>query len=123
LRIRSVQLRSTNSAAATPTVKKDGADHRFADIAQHRVAQPRSGSRADRSELDGLIQSERFRNIGAGLTPHQISESFGQFALVGLRKCPIEHVRDDQTEHMIAEKFEPLIAVGAAARGLRRTHA
>ena len=60
------------------------------------------------------------RDIGAAFLAHEIGEPLRQFALVGVRKGAIQHVGDDQPEHVVAEKFEPLIAVGALARGFQR---
>ena len=54
------------------------------------------------------------RNLGAALLAHEIGETARQFALVGVRKRRVQHVGDDEAEHAVAEKFEPLIALAAA---------
>ena len=61
-------------------------------------------------------------DIGAGFLAHQVGEPAREFSFIGLRKGAIEHVGNHQTEHVIAEKFEPLITGGAVLRaaGQRR---
>ena len=100
------------------TVQEHRTDHCFADIPEHRIAQPRARASAHRSELDGFIQPERLGNIGAGFAAHQIGETLRQLSFVRFRERPIEHVRDDQTQDVIAEELQPLIAV-ASANGLQ----
>src|SRR6185369_7615091 len=110
------ELRSRGIAA----VEIDRPDHRLADVAEHGFAQARARSCADRTELDVVEQPERFCDVGAAFLAHEIGEPFRQFALVGPRIGPIQHIGDDQPEHVIAEEFQPLIAVGAmAGRGLQ----
>ena len=88
------------------------------------MRKPRAGAGADRAELDVVEQSERFGDVGAALLAHEIGQALGQFALVGLRKGAIQHVGDDQPEHMVAEEFQALVAVGAVARaGFSAEHA
>src|SRR5438445_2263728 len=94
-------------------VEIDRPDHRLADVAEHGFAQPRACASADRAELDVVKQPERFCDIGAAFLAHEIGETLGQFALVGPRIGAIQHVGDDQPKHVIAEEFQPLIAVGA----------
>src|SRR6266700_1004271 len=101
-------------------VEKNRANHGFADVAEHGFAQPRAGSRADRAELDVVDQFERFGNVGAALLAHKIGQPLRQLAFVGARKGPVEHVGHDQAENMVAEEFEPLIAVAALACGFQR---
>ena len=82
----------------------------------------RAGAGADLAELDVVDQAERFRDVGAAFLAHEIGQTFRQFALVGIRKRAIQHVGHDQPEHVVAEKFEALVALGAVARGLERGH-
>src|SRR5438552_3481234 len=96
-------------------VEIDRPDHGLADVAEHRFAQARARSCAYRAELDVVEQPERFRDVGAAFLAHEIGEPFRQFALVGPWIGAIQHVGDDQPEHVIAEEFQPLIAVGAMA--------
>src|SRR4029079_6334488 len=103
-------------------VEKDRPDYGFADVAEHRLAQPRARAGADLAQLDVVGQTERLCDIGATLLAHAIGEPFGQFALVGVRKRAIQHVGHDQPEHMIAEEFKALVTLGAIARGLERGH-
>src|SRR4051794_10167498 len=55
------ELRRSSVAA----VEKDRADHRFADVAEHGLAQASARSRADRAKLDVVEQPERFSHVGA----------------------------------------------------------
>ena len=73
-----------------------------------------------RAELDAFEQAERLRDVGASLLAHEVGETFRQFAFVGFRESAIEHVGHDQPEHVVAEEFEPLVAVAAVARGFQR---
>src|SRR5215212_1585947 len=98
-------------------VEIDRPDHGLADVAEDGFAQARAGAGADRAELDVVEQAERFCDVGAAFLAHEIGEAFRQFALVGSRIGPIQHVGDDQPEHVIAEKFETLIAVRSMTRG------
>src|SRR5665647_2397535 len=43
-----------------------------------------------------------------------------QLALIGFRECAIEHVGNDQAEHVIAEEFQALVAVGAGGAARKR---
>src|SRR5882724_2804076 len=112
------ELRGGSIAA----VEKDRPDHGFADVAEHGFAQPGAGAGADLAKLDVIDQAERFRDVGAALLAHEIGKTFRQFALVGVRERAIQHVGHDQPEHMVAEKFEALVALGAVARRLERRH-
>ena len=60
------------------------------------------------------------RHLRAGLLAHQIGEPARQLALVGAWEGAVEHVGDDQAEHVVAEEFQALIAVGAVAAGRAR---
>ena len=64
--------------------------------------------------------SSTARDLGAGFLAHQIGKPSRQLALVSLRIGPVQHVGYDKAEHVIAEKFEPLIAAGAIARAFQR---
>src|SRR5579871_4944527 len=85
-------------------VEEHRADHRLADIAEHGFAQPRAGAGADRAEFDVVGQPKRFRDVSAALLPHEFSKALRQLALVGIGEAAIEHVGDDQPEHVIAEE-------------------
>src|SRR4051794_6457435 len=90
------------------TIEKHRADHGLADIAEHGLSQPRASARTNRPELDVIEKPERPGHFGAALLAHEIGESFRQFAFVGIRKSPVQHVRYDQPEHVIAEEFKTL---------------
>ena len=101
-------------------VEIDRADQRLADVGEDRGARPAAGVGLRSAEPQRRAKIDRARHVGAGLAAHEIGEPPRQFALVGLGKGAKQHVGDDQPEHVVAEKFEPLIAVGAAAAGERR---
>src|SRR5882724_9213812 len=101
-------------------VEKHRADHRLADVAEHGFAQPRARAGADRAELDVVGQPERLRDLSAALLAHEIGEALRHLALVRVREGAIEHVGHDQSEHVIAEEFQALIAFASFARGLER---
>ena len=71
------------------------------------------------SELPSLSTGPKIHvagDVGAGFLAHQIGEPARQFAFVGLGEGAVEHVGDDQPEHVVAEKFQPLVACGAIVR-------
>ena len=96
------------------------ADQRLADVGQHRRAAAPAGIRFRIAEAERRAEVDRARDIGAGLAPHQVGKPPRQLALVALRKGAIEHVGDDETEHMVAEKFQPLVAAAAPLLGRSR---
>src|SRR5690348_5438300 len=103
------------------TVEIDRPDYRLADVAEHGCAQARACPRADRAELDVVEQPERFRHIGTAFLAHEIGKPLRQFTFVGPRIGAIQHVGNDKSEHVVAEKLQALVAVGAVAGcGLQR---
>src|SRR5271169_5070751 len=62
------ELRRRNVAA----VEKHRADHRLADVAEHRFAQARARPRPDRAKLDVIEQPERLCYVRAALLAHEI---------------------------------------------------
>jgi hypothetical protein len=99
------------------TIEEDRTDHRLADVAEHGIAQPRPLACADRTELDVIDQPKRLRDVGAAFLAHEIGKPLRQFAFVGMREGAIQHVGYDQPEHVIAEEFEPLVAVASLELG------
>ncbi len=57
------------------------------------------------------------RDLGAGLAAHEIGEPTRQLALLRLGKSGIEHCRDGDAEHPVAQKLEPLVGGVALGRG------
>ena len=78
-------------------------------VARKRAA----GMRFRIAELERGAEIHARADIGAGFLAHQIGEPARQLAFVRLREGAIEHVGNHQAQHMIAEEFQPLIAVGA----------
>ncbi|GAA0557904.1 hypothetical protein GCM10008942_02980 [Rhizomicrobium electricum] len=60
----------------------------------------------------------RLGRRGAGFRAHQMVEFQGQIALVVLGIKLVQPLRADQTEHPVAEEFEPFVGVGAARAGV-----
>ena len=54
-----------------------------------------------------------FRDFRAGLAPHQPRQPHRQIALARLGIRLVEHLRDDDPEHAVAEKLQPLIGLPA----------
>ena len=71
--------------------------------ADFRCPEPERGTKIDRA-----------RDLGAGFLAHQIGKPSRQLALLRLRKRREQHVGDREPEHVVAQKFEPLVAAGAA---------
>ena len=69
-----------------------------------------------RSQPDGGAKLDEASHVGTRFLAHEVGEPPRHLAFVGLRKGPEQHVRDDQAEHVIAEKFETLVAAGAISR-------
>src|SRR5579859_4247622 len=78
-------------------VNENRADHRFADVAEHGLSQ--ALGRADRAELDALVEAQRSRDIGTSLPAHQVGQTLRQLALVALRKRAEQHVGYRETKH------------------------
>src|SRR5580700_6113234 len=70
--------------------------------------------------MNGGAKLDRAGDLGARFLAHQIGKPARQLALVGFREAAIEHVRNHQTEHMVAEKLEALIRGSAIARPFER---
>src|SRR5262249_25667323 len=71
------------------------------------------------AELQRRPEIHRSRHFGAGLLAHQISQTPRELAFVRSRKRAIKHVRDDEAKHVIAQKFQPLLAGRAIASRYR----
>ncbi len=108
------------SAASIAAIDEHRADQRLAGVRQDGGAQAPAGVRFRIAELERGPEIHRARNLRAGFLAHQIGQPARQFALVRLRKGAIEHVGNDQAEHMVAEKFQALVAVGAGGAARQR---
>ncbi len=99
-----------------------GADHRLANVAENRrlAASARLGFAGAKPDRGAEIEIARHR--GAGLVADQRRQAAGQFAFGGIRKPVDQHLGDDQPEHPVAEKFEPLVggAAGFDRAGMRQ---
>ena len=57
------------------------------------------------------LRSPFKRHFRAALAAHEIGQTARQFPLFGCGKSSVEHIGDDETEHAVAEEFEPLIRI------------
>src|SRR5690348_14576017 len=69
------------------------------------------------AELERRTEIHRSRDFGASLLAHKIGKSARELAFIGLWKSAVEHIGDHEAQHMIAKKFEPLIAGGPISSG------
>ena len=118
--MRSPHSRSTSLRRVIAAIEIDRADQRLADVGEDRRAHPSAGVGLRGAKPQRRAKVDGARDVGAGLAAHQVGEPARQFAFVGFREGAEQHVGDDQAEHMIAQKFQPLIAVGPIAAGQRR---
>ena len=90
-------------------------DQRLADVGEDGGAAAPAGIGLRRAEPDRRPEIDRPRDVGACLLAHEVGEAARHFPFVGLGKGTKQHVRHDEAEHMIAEKFEALVGAGAIA--------
>src|SRR5262249_28490605 len=102
------------------TVHEYGTDQRLADVGKDGGAAAPAGVRLRSTEPDCRAEVDRPAHIGTGLFAHEIGEPTRHFAFIGPCEGAKQHVRDDEAEHMVAEKFEPLVGGGAVARPAQR---
>ena len=86
-----------------------GANHGLGDVAQDRVLVGAAGPGFALPQVHFRTKIELPGNGGTGLLAHEAVERAAEFALIGLGKPPIEHVRHHKAQHPIAEKFKALI--------------
>ena len=103
------------------------ADHRLADVTENRRLAAPARLRLAAAEPDHRAEIEVAGNRRAGLVADQRGQPAGQFALRRGRKKVDQHLGDDQPQHAVAEKFEPLIGratgfhgAGMGQRGLEQ---
>src|SRR5215831_10223351 len=96
-------------------IEVDRADHRLANVAEHGFSQAGAGASPDCAQLDVVGEAKRPCNIRAAFLANEFGEPFRQFAFVRIGKGAIEHVGHDQAKHVVAQKFQPLVALGALA--------
>src|SRR5262245_9168890 len=101
-------------------VEKHRPDQRLADVGENGGARSPAGVGLRGAKPQRIAETDGARDLGAGLAAHQDDKPPRQLPFIALRKRVKQHLRYDQTEHMVAEKFEPLVAAGAAAAGQRR---
>src|SRR6185295_5144258 len=104
------QLRGCRIAA----VDEHRADQRLAGIRQSGGAPPPARVRLRIAKFQCGAEVDRARDIGAGVAAHQVREAPREIAFVPFGKRAIEHVGNDETEHVVAQEFQPLIAAAAA---------
>ena len=101
-------------------VHEYGTDQRLADVGEDGGAAAAAGVRLRSTEPDCRAEADRPADIGAGLFAHEIGETTRHFAFIGPCEGAKQHVGNDEAEHVVAEKFEPLVGGGAIARPAQR---
>ena len=101
-------------------IDEHGADQALAGVRENGGAQPSAGMGFRIAEPQFGAEVHVFRDRGAGFLAHQIGQPLRQFAFVGLGEVAIQHVGNDETEHVVAEKLEPLIARDPVLRPARQ---
>src|SRR5262249_16477305 len=99
-------------------VDEHPAHHRLPNVAAHAPAAARVRLRCP--EPDRRAEVDRPPYVRASLLAHEIGEPTRHFAFIGSCEGAKQHVGDDEAEHVIAEKFEPLVGGGAVARPAQR---
>ena len=100
---------------AIARVEENGAYDRFANVAKNchvggtrmffAVPQPYMG-----------FDAPGERNLGAALLPHESGEAARKLSLVRRWERLVQHFGNGETQHTIAEKFEPLVGFPLASR-------
>src|SRR5262249_24204743 len=101
-------------------IEKTRPNERFADVGQNGGAVAPACVFLRGAEPDHRAKPDRPRHVRAGLSAHQFGKAPRQFTLVGPRKARKEHFGNDESQHVIAQKFEPLVAGGPVARPCQR---
>src|SRR5262249_16062904 len=86
----------------------------FADIGEDRGALTSARIGLGSTEPDGGAEIDLARHLGAGLLADEVGEPARQFAFVGFDERAKQHLGNNQTEDVIAEKLEALIAARPA---------
>ena len=111
------QARATTSRAAAVTgIEENRPDQQFADIGEDRRLAGTAGLRFAAAEPHMRSGAPGGSDFGAAFLAHEIGEPARQFPLARRRESRIEHLRHHEAEHPVAEEFEPLIGLAAAAR-------
>lgn len=102
------------------TIKIESGDKGLAGIAQDGRLSPTAGAVLGRSHKDGRIQAGTHGNARAGLLPDEGIELERKRTFIRRRKVTEKQVGDQDAQHAITQKLEPLV-VGAlrAAVGQR----
>src|ERR1043166_9474889 len=101
-------------------VDEQRADQRLANIREDRGAPMAAGLDFRVAEPHRRTEVDRARDIGAGLLAHERGEAPRQLAFGCRREGAEQHVGNNEAEHMIAKKLEPLIAAAAVAPAGKR---
>jgi len=98
-------------------VEERRADDRLADIAKDRPLLATAGLRLAPAEADVRPDAPEFGDLGAGFLAHQRRQPAREFALAVAGKILVNHMRDGEAEHAVAQKLQPLIGVLSLRRG------
>ena len=97
-------------------VDVDGADERLHHIAQHRLHLVDTGLFFGVANLDEVMQADGLAHRGTDVTAHDGTVAGSELALLLFPVVVEELVGDDQREHPVAQKLQPFVILGLAAR-------
>src|SRR5690606_7679322 len=98
-----------------PAVEKDGADHGFDRIGEHRRTPRPSAPDLALPQAQLLPERQVLRDAGEGLLVDEVRAQAREVALRQAREARIELQRDDAVQNAVAEELEPLVVRGAVA--------
>ena len=92
------------------------ADHRLASVGQQAGIGPAARFLLALGQGQARRQADTLGHRGQGFASHQGRVTAGQGSLRFGGKALEQHVGDDQTEHAVAQEFQPFIGRAAARR-------
>ena len=96
-------------------------DQRLADVRQDGGAATSAGIGLRGAKPDRRAEFDRPPYVRARFLAHEVGKTTRHFSFVSLCERAKQHVGDHEAEHVIAEKFKPLIGAGTVAgAGQRR---
>ena len=114
------RLCTSDARGLEAAVEERRADQRLERVGEDRGAQRAAAARLAFAEAKQLRQAELERGAVQAVLADEVGAHARQVAFVGVAEAIEQQARDDEAEHGVAEKFEPLVVVGAeAAMGQR----
>src|SRR5439155_1180374 len=96
-------------------VEEHRAQHRLERVGEDRGARLGGGSELALPQAKELADAQGLRHLGESFLAHQARPQARELAFGELRETRVQLVGHGAAEHAVAEKFEPLVVVGAAA--------